>query len=100
MGGTRLLKNYNITNPDQPVNHIHYADICSVVEKMLENRSQSKVYNVVAPIHPDKQEVICAQKDLPYSGERTEKGRIISPAKLISELGFEFQYPDPRYFHL
>lgn len=100
MGGQRLLKNYNITGLDQLVNHVHYADICSVFEKMLENHSQSKVYNVVAPIHPNKEEVINAQKDLPYSGERTENGRLISPAKLISELDFEFQYPDPRYFHI
>lgn len=100
MGGTRLLKNYNISHLDQLVNHIHYADICSVVEKMLENKSESKVYNVVAPVHPDKEEVISAQKGLPYSGKRADRGRLISPAKLIAELDFEFQYPDPRYFHL
>lgn len=100
MGDQRLLKNYNISQLDQLVNHIHYADICSVVEKMLNNQSQSKVYNVVAPIHPNKEEVINAQKGLSYSGERTTKGRTISPAKLIQELDFEFQYPDPRYFHL
>ncbi|WBV61178.1 hypothetical protein PFY12_03430 [Chryseobacterium camelliae] len=99
MGDQRLLKNYNISNLDQPVNHIHYADICSVIEKMLDQQSQGKVYNLVAPVHPNKEEVINAQKDLPYSGERTEKGRLISSAKLISELDFEFQYPDPRYFH-
>ncbi|ANF52139.1 hypothetical protein A0O34_17160 [Chryseobacterium glaciei] len=100
MGDQRLLKNYNISNLDLLVNHIHYADICSVVEKMLNNQSQSKVYNVVAPVHPNKEEIINAQKDLPYSGERTTKGRTISSAKLISELDFEFEYPDPRYFHL
>lgn len=100
MGGERLLKNYNISNVDQPVNHIHYADICSVVEKMLNNQSQSKVYNVIAPIHPNKEEVINAQKGLPFEGERTAIGRIISPEKLITELDFEFQYPDPRYFHI
>jgi len=100
MGDQRLLKNYNISNIDQLVNHIHYSDICSVVDKMLDNNSESKVYNVVAPIHPNKEEVINAQKDLPYSGERTDVGRTISPNKLIEELDFEFQYPDPRYFHL
>lgn len=100
MGGERLLKNYNISNLDLLVNHIHYADICSVVEKMLENQSQSKVYNVVAPVKPNKEEVINAQKDLPYHGERTMIGRTISAEKLISELNFEFQYPDPRYFHI
>lgn len=100
MGDQRLLKNYNISNIDQLVNHIHYSDICSVVEKMLDNHFESKVYNVVAPIHPNKEEVINAQKDLPYSGERTDVGRTISPNKLIEELDFEFQYPDPRYFHV
>ncbi|GAA4162099.1 SDR family oxidoreductase [Chryseobacterium ginsenosidimutans] len=100
MGDQRLLKNYNISNLDMLVNHIHYEDICSVVEKMLDNESQSKVYNVVAPIHPNKEEVVNAQKDLPYSGNRTTKGRTISPSKLISDLDFEFQYPDPRYFHI
>ena len=100
MGDQRLLKNYNISNLDQLVNHIHYADICTAIEKMLEQQSQSKVYNVVAPIHPNKEEVINAQKGLSYSSERTTKGRTISPAKLIQELDFEFQYPDPRYFHL
>lgn len=100
MGDNRLLKNYNISNPDHLVNHIHYADICSVIEKMLEQKSQSKVYNIVAPIHPSKEEVINAQKGLSYSGERATKGRTISPEKLIQELDFEFQYPDPRYFHL
>lgn len=100
MGDQRLLKNYNISNLDLLVNHIHYADICSVVEKMLKNQSHSKVYNVVAPVHPNKEEIINAQKDLPYSGERTTQGRTISPSKLISELDYEFQYPDPRYFHL
>jgi hypothetical protein len=100
MGDQRLLKNYNISNLDMLVNHIHYADICSVFEKMLENQSQSKVYNIVAPIHPNKEEVINAQKGLAYSGERITKGRTISPDKLISDLHFEFKYPDPRYFHL
>jgi nucleoside-diphosphate-sugar epimerase len=100
MGDQRLLKNYNISNIDQLVNHIHYSDICSVVEKMLDNHSESKVYNVVAPIHPNKEEVINAQKDLPYEGTRTTVGRTISPNKLIEELDFEFQYPDPRYFHV
>lgn len=100
MGGERLLKNYNISDLHLLVNHIHYADICSAVEKMLEKRTQSKVYNIVAPIHPNKEEVINAQKDLPYAGERTTVGRTISPEKMMAELDFEFQYPDPRYFHL
>lgn len=100
MGDERLLKNYNISDLHLLVNHIHYADICSALEKMLDKQSRSKVYNIVAPIHPNKEEVINAQKDLPYISERTTVGRTISPEKMIVELDFEFQYPDPRYFHL
>ncbi|MFY1045697.1 NAD(P)-binding domain-containing protein [Chryseobacterium sp. GP-SGM7] len=100
MGDQRLLKNYNISNLDQLVNHIHYADICSVIQKMLDKKSESEVYNIVAPIHPNKEEVINAQKNLHYEGTRTAVGRTISSAKLIEKLNFEFQYPDPRYFHL
>ncbi|MCG2791950.1 MAG: hypothetical protein L6262_00180 [Weeksellaceae bacterium] len=100
MGGERLLNNYNISNLEMLVNHIHYADICSAVEKMVVNQSQSKIYNIVAPIHPNKEEVINAQNGLPYSGKRSNNGRIISPQKLISDLDFKFQYPDPRYFHI
>lgn len=96
MGDQRLLKNYNISNLNQPVNHIHYADICNVVEKMLNNHSQSQVYNLTAPLHPSKEAVINTQKGLPYSGEEFPKGRTISTEKLISELGYEYQYPDPR----
>lgn len=100
MGGERLLKNYNISDLHLLVNHIHYADICSAIEKMLDTQSRSKVYNIVAPIHPNKEEVINAQKNLPYTGERATVSRTISPEKIIAELDFEFQYPDPRYFHL
>lgn len=100
MGGERLLKNYHISGLDQPVNHIHYTDICLVIEKMLEHKVESQVYNIVAPLHPSKEEVINAQKGLSCTGERTAGGRIISPEKLIAELNFEFRYPDPRCFHL
>lgn len=100
MGDNRLLSNYNISNLDVSVNHIHYVDICLVVEKMMALKSQSKVYNVVAPLHPSKSEVINAQKNKPYSEESEPKGKRISSAKLIADLDFEFQYPDPWYFHL
>lgn len=100
MGDQRLLKNYNISNLDQPVNHIHYKDIVRLIEKMLKQGSASKLYNVVAPMHPSKQAVINAQKGLSYDGETFPKGRTISAGHLINELDFEFRYPDPRYFHL
>jgi hypothetical protein len=99
MGDDRLLSKYNVSNLNFFTNHIHYADIYSVIEKMIVLESQSKIYNVVAPLHPSKSEVINAQKGIDNSEEIELAGKKISSAKLISELDFVFKYPDPRYFH-
>lgn len=99
MGDNRLLKNYSISNLEAPVNHIHYKDICAVIEKMIEVGSEGKVYNVVAPQHPSKAQVINAQKNLSLSGEIIGEGKIILSSKLVSELDFTFKYPDPMGFH-
>lgn len=102
MGDNRLLKNYNITNLKAPVNHIHYKDICWVIEQMIEKGSEGKLYNVVAPQHPSKGQVMNAQKDMPSSEEKeiVSEGKVILSSKLVSELGFIFEYPDPTTFHL
>ena len=100
MGDNRLLKNYNVGNLDHAVNHIHYADISAIVTEMIESKAESKLYNVTAPIHPAKSQVINAQKNIP-DGESFEiKGKKVMSSKLISELDYTFQYPDPRTFHL
>lgn len=100
MGDDRLLRNYNVGDLDFAVNHIHYTDICRVLEKMMERQLMSKLYNVVAPIHPTKAEVINAQNNIDSSGKSVLRGKTISSAKLISELDFAFKFPDPREFHL
>jgi len=99
MGDNRLLKNYNVSNLEAPVNHIHYADISRVIEKMIEEGSSGKLYNVTAPQHPSKGQVINAQKDLPSPEETVGEGKKINSSKLISELDFVFKHPDPRAFH-
>ncbi|MDH6250327.1 nucleoside-diphosphate-sugar epimerase [Chryseobacterium sp. H1D6B] len=100
MGDDRVLSKYTISNLDVRVNHIHYADICSVIEKMMERQLHSKLYNLAAPMHPQKGEVISAQKNIPYFSKMEYGGRTISSEKLISELDFDFKFPDPRYFHI
>ena len=100
MGDDRLLKNYNISNLDAPVNHVHYNDIARVIELMIEFELNAKLYNVVAPQHPSKQDVINAQNNKAHSKDKNAEGRIISSEKLIEELDFSFNYPDPRYFHI
>lgn len=100
MGDERLLCNYAVSNLNFAVNHIHYMDVCFIIEKMIALNFQSKIYNVATRFHPSKAQVINAQKNIPFSQECKPKGKKISSAKLVSELDFEFQYPDPRYFHL
>ncbi|WP_153391841.1 Rossmann-fold NAD(P)-binding domain-containing protein [Chryseobacterium vaccae] len=99
MGDNRLLKNYNVSGLEAPVNHIHYADICSVISRMTELGTEGKLYNVTAPFHPSKAAVIHAQKNLPFSEEREVEGRKVLSSKLVSELDFAFKYPDPCHFH-
>ncbi|PXW17726.1 hypothetical protein C8D70_10148 [Chryseobacterium sp. CBTAP 102] len=100
MGDNRLLKNYNISNLDHAVNHIHYADISGIISEMIEKKTQSKLYNVTAPIHPAKSQVINAQKNITEDEELEVKGKKVLSSKLVSELNYVFQYPDPRTFHL
>ncbi|MBB6369759.1 hypothetical protein [Chryseobacterium shigense] len=99
MGDNRLLKNYNVSNLNAPVNHIHYEDICNVTEKMIEKNSEGKLYNIVAPQHPSKIQVINAQKNLPSTEKTVGEGKVIFSSKLVSELDFVFKYPDPCNFH-
>jgi hypothetical protein len=99
MGGDRLLTNYKISNLDLPVNHVHYSDVCTVIEKMIELKSDSQLYNVVAPLHPTKQEVLDAQRNTSHKSTSISEGRKISCLKLMSGLDFKFKYPDPRLFH-
>ncbi len=99
MGDNRLLHKYKVTNLDDPVNHIHYLDISSVIVRMIEENMQKKIFNVVAPQHPTKREVIQAQLGDTKVAAIKAEGRIISSAKLITELDYDFMYPDPRTFH-
>ncbi|REC44206.1 Rossmann-fold NAD(P)-binding domain-containing protein [Chryseobacterium pennipullorum] len=99
MGDDRFLSKYTVSDPGAPANHIHYEDVGSVIEKMIKEQTHSELYNLVAPLHPSKREVISIQKKSPYIPEETVKGKTVSSEKLISELDFNFKFPDPRYFH-
>lgn len=101
MGDSRLLKSFKISDLSGVVNHIHYKDIAEVILKMIEKNVHGKVYNVVAPLHPSKREVIAVQNNQHIEDEQeNDRQRIISSEKLITELDFTFIYPDPKKFHL
>lgn len=99
MGDNRLLKNYKVSNLDHAVNHIHYADICSIIFIMIEKGTEAKLYNITAPLHPPKIQVLNAQNNVSDNEETEVKGKKVLSSKLVSELEYVFQYPDPREFH-
>jgi hypothetical protein len=101
MGDNRMFSNYTISDPDQAVNHIHYEDICLIIEKMIDMNITSKTYNLVAPEHPTKQEVINYQKNIPASESPANKKpqRIISSKNLESDLDYVYKNADPKKFN-
>lgn len=98
MGDNRVFSKYKVSDLDQPVNHVHYQDICRAVDTMVQQRTQAQTYNIVAPLHPSKEAVIQYQQQIPHTAAPPAAGRIISSHKLIQELNFRFHFPDPRLF--
>ena len=99
MGDNRQLKNYKISNPEQAVNHIHYYDICRIIETIINNNISSEIFNIVAPQHPTKAEVIGIQnKQVNKHISKTTQQRIISSDKSEKLLSFIYEKPDPRLF--
>ncbi len=98
MGGSRIFSNYETSQPNQIVNHIHYEDICRVIEKMILQNTHSKIYNIVAPLHPTKQEVINYQKGISHLQKTKKYGRKILSDLSQKELNYSYCNPDPRMF--
>ncbi|AQX10777.1 hypothetical protein BAY32_07185 [Elizabethkingia ursingii] len=99
MGDNRQLKNYKITDPKQVVNHIHYHDICRVIETMINKNVSSGIFNIVAPQHPTKEEVISMQNNqVCKTISEIRQQRIISSEKSEKVLNFTYEKPDPRLF--
>lgn len=97
MGDNRIFSNYYKNTPNAIANHIHYTDICGIIESMIQQKTQAKTYNVVAPIHPRKGEIFNQQKNenvplgKPY-------GKNINGDLLKQELNYSFTKPNPVYF--
>ena len=100
MGDDRYLSKYKVSNPEQPVNHVHYQDVCLVIENMLIKNYVAKIYNLVAPLHPSKNAVINYQNGILDNtiSEHHAVGRVISSATLINELNYTFLNPNPITF--
>lgn len=100
MGDDRYLSKYKVSNPEQPVNHVHYQDVCLIVKNMLAQNFVAKTYNVVAPLHPSKNAVINYQNGILDNtiNEFPLGGRVVTSKQLMHELNYSFAHQDPKKF--
>ncbi len=101
MGNDRFLSKYltlEHSNLSQMVNHIHYLDVCQVIEKIIHINKNSSIYNIVSPEHPTKEEVLEYQLNKKIISSISREGKIISSQKIQDEFNYEFLYPNPVYF--
>lgn len=88
----------------QSANFIHLDDVVMLLAKSFSVSAPGGIYNIVAPEHPTKQEVILASAakygfDLPLSFEPgMDFQKIVSGRKITECLDYTFKYPSPLYF--
>ncbi|MDW7693471.1 SDR family oxidoreductase [Flammeovirgaceae bacterium SG7u.111] len=94
----------DLTKGHVPVNYIHRDDVIGIIEQVLEQEKWGEIYNLVAPEHPFREDVyvkncIDLGMELPTFNKKNSVGyKIVSGKKVVKDLGYEFQYPDPLYF--
>ncbi len=99
MGDNRVFnKFYTFKNPLETVNHVHYKDICLVVEKLMNSKIQGEIFNVVAPKHPTRQEVYEFQTlgKLVNHLFDEKNSKVVLSSKLSSMLDYSFEFDDPN----
>ena len=107
MGGERYVAKYYtgkaVPAANNAVNYVHRADVLEIINQSITCQLRG-IYNVVAPQHPIKAELVkseCQQRglDLPLEYlEDKDACKVVSSDKLIQALNYSFQYPDPLLF--
>ncbi|WP_145539652.1 SDR family oxidoreductase [Yersinia kristensenii] len=100
--GRFLAGKTNVQGGSQGVNLVHQEDVISAIELLLNLPRGGHIYNLCAPIHPRKRDFYpeCARAleltPPEFASEDIEEPiREIDGSKICSELGFEYEYPDP-----
>jgi len=86
---------------DGYVNYIHKDDVINIIKNMIENIVNLGIYNLVAPLHPSRQEIHI--KNSQRAGSEIGKfngfsKRRVSSDKVIKELDYTFLHPNPLEF--
>ncbi|MDJ1502670.1 SDR family NAD(P)-dependent oxidoreductase [Xanthocytophaga agilis] len=108
MGYGRIPGKYvagkTITTGNVPVNFIYRDDVVEVICEVIEQKKWGVTYNVVAPLHPVRRLVYDQNvKDLGflppvYDDSTLPAHKVISNDKLVQDLKYTFQFPDPVAF--
>lgn len=98
--GTFLAGKRNVRGGDCPVNLIHQADVIDIVRAVIAQGAWGQLFNAVADEHPLRREYYTeAARELglppPSFCESATDWKIIDNARLKSELGYRFRYPNP-----
>lgn len=107
MGGERYVAKYyagkKVPAANHPVNYVHRTDVLEIISQCISSQLTG-TYNVVAPQHPIKSELVKLECDrrgleLPLEYlEDKEATKVVSSDKLIQAIPYSFQYPDPLLF--
>lgn len=100
----KYFANRTCTSGDQPANFIHVDDVLALVIKGFESLLNHRIYNLVAPEHPSKKEVIlasAAKYGFPVPSAFTPENsfqKIVDGSRIIKELNYTFKFPSPLKF--
>lgn len=104
MGDDRRLDKYyknlaQLKQGENKVNYVHYEDVIGVIKKLIKSDLKGEIFNVVAPYHPTKYEVLSHFLKIETPKHKPKKNhRVISSDKLINSLDYTFKYPNPIDF--
>ena len=92
------------TTGDQLANFVHLQDVVNLIIKGFENAFQDAIYNIVAPEHPTKKEVILTSAakyglDLPADFKPHDSfQKVVDGSRISNELNYQFIYSSPLNF--
>lgn len=92
------------TTGEELANFVHLDDVVGLITAGFEKKLESDIYNIVAPMHPTKKEVIVASAvkynfEMPsgWDPARTFQ-KLVDGSKISTELNYQFHYPNPIDF--
>ncbi len=107
MGADRYVAKYysgkELEKSNGRINYLHLEDAVFFISQAIE-RDLYGIYNLVAPEHPTRKEVViasCKKHQLPLPTayiENEDTFKIISSEKILKALSMDFKHPDPLRF--